>query len=93
MSELIVCDNLKTGVTTPCRYEPELHRTYEEMATHYGTAILPARVVKPRDKAKVESGVQIVDERILSPLRNRHFFSLAEIYQAITPLLAALNNR
>jgi transposase len=93
VSELIVCDNLKTGVTTPCRYEPELQRTYEEMAIHYGTAILPARVVKPRDKAKVESGVQIVEERILAPLRNRQFFSLAEINQAIAPLLAALNNR
>ena len=63
------------------------------MAAYYGTAILPARVVKPRDKAKVEAGVQIVEERILAPLRNRQFFSLAEINQAVAPLLAALNSR
>jgi transposase len=93
VTELLVCDNLKTGVTTPCRYEPDIQRTYEEMATYYGTAILPARVVKPRDKAKVEVGVQIVEERILAPLRNRQFFSLAEINQAIAPLLAELNAR
>ncbi len=91
--ELLVCDNLKSGVTTPCRYEPQVQRTYEEMAAYYGTAILPARVVKARDKAKVEAGVQIVEERILAPLRNRQFFSLAEIKQAIAPLLAELNSR
>lgn len=91
--ELLVCDNLKSGVTTPCRYEPDIQRTYEEMATHYGTAILPARVVKPRDKAKVEAGVQSVEERILAPLRNRQFFSLAEINQALVPLMAQLNGR
>ena len=91
--ELLVCDNLKSGVTKPCRYEPDIQRTYEEMAAYYGTAILPARVVKPRDKAKVEAGVQIVEERILAPLRNRQFFSLAEINQAVAPLLAALNSR
>jgi len=91
--EIIVCDNLKAGVTTPCRYEPGLQRTYEEMAIHYGAAILPARIVKPRDKAKVEAGVQIVEERVLAPLRNRQFFSLTEINQAIAPLLQALNAR
>jgi len=91
--ELLVCDNLKSGVTTPCRYEPDVQRTYEEMAAHYGTAILPARVVKPRDKPKVEAGVQSVEERMLAPLRNRQFFSLAEINQALKPLLAQLNRR
>lgn len=91
--ELLVCDNLKSGVTTPCRYEPDIQRTYEEMATHYASAVLPARVVKPRDKAKVESGVQSVEERVLAPLRNRQFFSLAEINQAIAPLLTDLNSR
>jgi transposase len=91
--ELLVCDNLKSGVTTPCRYEPDIQRTYEEMATHYGTAILPARIVKARDKAKVEAGVQSVEERMLAPLRNRQFFSLAEINQALTPLLVELNSR
>jgi transposase len=91
--ELLVCDNLKSGVTTPCRYAPDIQRTYEEMAAYYGTAILPARIIKPRDKSKVEAGVQIVEERILAPLRNRQFFSLAEINQAIVPLLAELNSR
>lgn len=91
--ELIVCDNLKAGVTTPCRYEPNLQRTYEEMATYYQTAILPARVVKPRDKAKVESGVQSVEERLLAPLRDRQFFGLAQINQALAPLLDQLNAR
>lgn len=91
--EVLVCDNLKSGVTTPCRYEPELQRTYEEMAISYKTAILPARVVKPRDKAKVEAGVQSVEERLLAPLRNRQFFSLAQINQALAPLLAQLNAR
>jgi transposase len=91
--ELLVCDNLKAGVTTPCRYEPDIQRTYEEMAAHYGTAILPARVIKPRDKSKVEAGVQSVEERMLAPLRNRQFFSLAQINQALMPLLAQLNRR
>ena len=91
--ELLVCDNLRTGVTTPCRYEPYIQRTYEEMADYYGTAILPARIVKPRDKAKVEVAVQSVEERMLAPLRNRQFFSLAEINQAIAPLRAEVNRR
>jgi transposase len=91
--ELLVCDNLKTGVTSSNPYEPDIQRTYEEMATYYGTAIYPARVIKPRDKAKAESGVQIVEERILAPLRNRQFFSLVEINQAIAPLLKELNQR
>jgi transposase len=56
----IVCDNLKAGVTATCRYEPGINRTYQELAEHYGTAILPTRPRKPRDKAKVEVAVQIV---------------------------------
>ena len=56
----IVCDNLKAGVTAACRYEPGINRTYQEMAAHYGTAIVPTRVRKPRDKAKVEVAVQVV---------------------------------
>jgi transposase len=91
--ELLVCDNLKSGITTPCRYEPEIQRTYEEMANYYGVAVLPARIVKPRDKAKVEAGVQIVEERILAPLRNRQFFTIAEIQEAMAPLLDELNHR
>ena len=89
----IVCDNLKAGVTVSSRYEPGISRTYQDMATHYGTAILPARVRKPRDKAKVEVAVQIVQRWILARLRNRRFFSLAELNGAIRELTIDLNNR
>jgi len=91
--EIIVPDNLKSGVHKPCRYEPTINRSYEEMAAHYGTAIIPARVRKPRDKAKAEVGVQVVERWILAALRNRTFFSLAELNRAIGELLARLNNR
>ena len=89
----IVCDNLKAGVTASSRYEPGISRTYQDMATHYGTAILPARVRKPRDKAKVEVAVQVVQRWILARLRNRRFFSLAELNGAIRELTTDLNNR
>lgn len=91
--QLIVPDNLKSGVKDPCYYEPELNPTYQELAEHYGVAILPARVRKPRDKAKVEVGVQVVERWILARLRHRTFFSLAELNQAIRRLLAELNTR
>jgi transposase len=87
----VVPDNPKTAVIHACRYEPVLHRTYQEMARHYGTVILPARVKKPRDKAKVESGVQIAQRQILAALRDQRFFSVAELNQAIRPLLTKLN--
>src|SRR5512133_2899014 len=91
--EIIVPDNLKSGVTSAHRYDPEINRTYAEMAEHYGVAVLPARSARPRDKGKVESGVQIVERRVLAPLRDRTFFSLEELNAAIAPLLAALNDR
>lgn len=91
--KLIVCDNLKAGVTAACRYEPGINRTYQDMAAHYGTSILPARVRRPRDKAKVENGVLIVERFILARLRNRRFFSLEELNQAIRELLDELNAR
>ena len=91
--QLIVPDNLKSGVKDPCYYEPDLNPTYQELAEHYGVAILPARVRKPRDKAKVEVGVQVVERWILARLRQRTFFSLAELNQAIRRLLAELNTR
>ena len=72
----LVCDNLKAGVTAACRYEPGISRTYQEMASHYGTAVLPARVRRPRDKAKVEVAVQVVQRWVLARLRHRKFFSL-----------------
>lgn len=91
LSRALVPDNPKTAVTRPCRYEPQLQRTYEEMATYYGTVILPARIKKPRDKAKVETGVQIAERQLLAPLRDHRFFSVGEINQALQPLLERLN--
>ena len=81
VTELLIPDNTKTGVNHPCRYEPELNRTYAEMATYYGIAVIPTRPYKPRDKAKTETGVQDVERRILARLRNRTFFSLEELNQ------------
>lgn len=91
--ELLVPDNLKAGVTTAHRYDPEVNPTYQEMARHYGCAVVPARVRKPRDKAKVEVGVQGVERRILAVLRNRTFFTLEELNRAIWELLEAYNAR
>ena len=91
--EIIVPDNLKSGITKACRYEPSVNRTYEEMAAHYGVAVVPARQAKPRDKAKVEAGVLLVERWILAALRKRKFFSLGEVNQAIEELLIRLNNR
>lgn len=90
---LLVPDNLKNAVTRPCRYEPDLNPTYQEMAAHYGMAVIPARVRKPRDKAKVEAGVLVVERWILAALRKRRFFSLAALNQAIAELLGRLNHR
>jgi len=89
----IVPDNLKSGVSRACRYEPALNPEYQDFAEHYGVAILPARVRKPRDKAKVEGGVLIVERWILARLRDCTFFSLAELNAAIAALLAELNTR
>lgn len=90
---LVVPDNLKSGVTRACRYEPALTRTYAEMLEHYDTAALPARPYKPRDKAKVEVGVQVVERWVLARLRKLSFFSLAELNAAIQRLLAELNHK
>ena len=89
----IVSDNLRAGITRACFYEPLVNRTYADMASHYGTAVVPARPYKPRDKAKVEVGVQVVQRWILARLRNRRFFSLAELNQAIGDLVAWVNDR
>ena len=88
---LTVPDNTKTAVVKACRYEPTLHRTYQEMAEHYDTTILPARPARPRDKAKVETAVQIAQRQILAALRDLSFFSIAELNQAIRPRLDQLN--
>src|SRR3990172_5482263 len=86
-------DNLKSGIKTPNRYEPELNPSYQELAEHYQVAVLPARVRKPKDKPHVENSVQNVERWILAPLRNRTFFSIGEASRAIVPLLETLNQR
>lgn len=93
VTKLLVPDNPRTGVTRACRYEPDLNRTYHEMAQHYRIAVLPARPYKPRDKAKVENAVGIVERWILAALRHHRFFSVAELNEAIEELLERLNNR
>jgi transposase len=92
-SRLVVPDNLKSGVQTPCYYEPELNRTYGDLAIHYGVGILPARPYRPRDKSKAEVGVQIVQRWVLAALRKRQFFSLVELNEAILELVHKLNQR
>ena len=90
---IVVPDNLRSGVTRAHRYEPDLNRTYEEMAAHYGCAIIPARPFRPRDKAKAESGVLQAERWVLAALRHRTFFSLAEANAAIAERIAWLNAR
>ena len=93
VSEVLVCDQLKSGVSKPCRYEPGVHRTYQEMAEFYGTTVIPARPRKPRDKAKVEAAVLVAERWILARLRHQTFFSLAELNARIRELLVELNSR
>jgi transposase len=93
ITALLVPDNLKSGVTTACFYEPELNPTYRDLATHYSTAVLPARPYRPKDKAKVEAGVLLVERWVLARLRNQRFFSLGELNRSIAELMTALNNR
>ncbi len=90
---IYVPDNLKSGVTGACRYEPLVNRTYGEMAEHYGAVVIPARTRRPKDKAKVEAGVLVVQRWILARLRNQTFFSLGALNEAIRELLVELNDR
>ena len=90
---IIVPDNLRAAVSRACRYEPELNRTYQEMAAYYGVAVAPARPYKPRDKAKAESGVLLVERWIVAALRKQKFFSLTALNEAIAELLERLNQR
>jgi transposase len=91
--QILVPDNLKSGVTHPCRYEPDVNPTYMDLARHYGTTVIPARPGKPKDKAKVESSVLIAERWILAALRNHRFFSLAELNKAIDEKLVVFNQR
>lgn len=93
LPEVLVPDNLKAGVTSPHLYEPDLNPTYQDMAMHYDVAVVPARVRRPQDKGKAESGVQIAEQWILARLRNRTFFSLSQLNDAISSLLVELNTR
>jgi transposase len=90
---LVVPDQLKSGVTTSSRYDPEIHRTYEELAQHYSMAVLPARPRKPRDKAKVEVAVQVVQRWVVARMRNEMFFSLESLNERIRALVDELNDR
>ena len=92
-AEIWVPDNLKSGVTRPCHYEPEVNRTYQDMADHYGSVVIPARVRRPKDKAKAEVGVQVAERWLLARLRDQIFFSLAELNARLRELLDELNNR
>jgi transposase len=91
--EIVIPDQLKSAVTRACRYEPGLHRTYEEWALHYGTTVIPARPRKPRDKAKAEVAVQVAQRWILACLRKETFFSISALNARIAELLEVLNHR
>ena len=91
--KLVVPDNARTGVSRACRYEPDLNPAYQEMARHYGVGVVPARPYKPRDKAKAENAVLVVERWVVAALRHRRFFSLLDLNQAIRELLDKLNHR
>ncbi|WP_435276639.1 IS21 family transposase [Psychrobium sp. nBUS_13] len=93
MPELLIPDNLRSGVTKACRYEPDLNPTYQQMAAHYNTVIVPARPYRPKDKAKAEVAVQIVERWIMAKLRHEPFFSLRQLNERICELLTDLNQR
>jgi transposase len=93
VAAMVVSDNLRSGVTRACFYEPAVNRTYAEMAAHYDTAIVPARPYRARDKAKVEVAVQVATRFIIAKLRNRPFFSLSALNGAIAELVTQLNDR
>lgn len=90
---MVVSDNLKSGITKACFFEPAVNRSYAEMAAHYDTAIVPARPYKPRDKAKVEVGVQVVTRFVVAKLRHRRFDTLSSLNAAISDLITTLNER
>lgn len=91
--DMIIPDNLRSGVSRACRYDPDLNPSYHQWAEHYAVAVMPARPYKPKDKAKAETGVQIVERWILARLRRHTFFSLAELNQCIRALLEELNQK
>ncbi len=93
VTEILVPDNLSSGISHACRYEPDINPNYQDFSKHYGTVVIPARVARPKDKAKVESAVLVAERWILAALRNHTFFSLADLNQAIWDKLQDLNTR
>jgi hypothetical protein len=93
VSEIVVPDNLKSGVTKTHRYDPDVNANYQHLSEHYSFAIVPARVSEPKDKAKVENAVGIVERQILAAMRHITFTSIGEINAAIKPRLDVLNNQ
>ncbi len=93
VTEIWTPDNLLSGITRPCRYEPMINRTYSELAEHHGAVVIPARVRKPKDKAMVESAVLVVQRWILARMRHQTFFSLRELNETIRELVEELNDR
>ena len=91
--EVVVPDNLKSGVKLACRYDPETNPAYADLAKHYKVTVLPARVRKPKDKAKVENGVQQIERWVLAPLRDRIFFSIEQAQEAVSAELLKVNSR
>jgi transposase len=91
--EIVVPDNLRSGVSKACRYDPDVNPSYQQWAAHYGTVIIPARPRKPQDKAKAEVGVQIIERWILARLRHQTFFSLSELNHCIKALLLEVNHK
>lgn len=91
--QIVVPDNTKTAITSPHRYDPDINIAYADLARHYDVAVVPARVARPQDKSKVEVAVQIVERRVLAPLRKQTFFGLDELNRAMQPLVDALNDR
>src|SRR5258708_29919795 len=89
----VVPDNRGAGVRRACRYDPDVNPTYQEFAMHYDVGVVPARPHHPKDKAKVEVGVQVVERWILAALRHQKFFRLADLNKAIRELLERLNQR
>ena len=90
-SEILVPDNLRSGVTISHLYEPDINQTYQDMAAHYGVVIIPARPKKPKDKPLAESGVYFVETFILAKFRDRTFLNLADLNRAIRVLLEELD--
>ena len=91
--EIVVPDNLKSGVTKPDYYDPDVNRTYAALADHYAMAVIPARIKKPRDKAKVEQGVLLAERWVIAVLRHREFNALSELRGSVRELNEKLNNR